>query len=111
MLGFANLSDDAWITRREIAARLGYASIRSAERALAARGFALPKAMLGRGLVRVAVVKAWARRLDTAEASGAAAPHAGGPSANAMGLGAAASSSRGPSVVEAAELFARIRTI
>lgn len=60
--GFADLADDVLLTRREIAARLGYSRPDSLERALRRRGAAFPDATLGRRIY-CGVVKAWVTTL------------------------------------------------
>lgn len=58
MLGFADIDDLDFLTRREIAARLGYSTVSSARRALKRVGAGLPPCAF-RGRARGDVVKAW----------------------------------------------------
>lgn len=86
MAGFADIDDLDFLTRSEIAARLGYASAATARRALARLGVGWPPCPF-RGRARGDVVKAWAADLP---ADASTFPQAGRPASDAGGQPAAA---------------------
>lgn len=59
MRGFADIEDATIVSRREIAERLGYSCVASANRALARLGARIPRGPFKGGSVRGDVVKAW----------------------------------------------------
>ncbi|WOI54325.1 hypothetical protein [Parvularcula sp. LCG005] len=64
MHGFADMDDDVIITSQEVAERCAYASWATLKRAMAQRGYEMPRP-IRRGHFRGATLKSWFRAMPT----------------------------------------------